>query len=137
MRDQQITGRLELLLFFIYFCKKKKDCTKFISKDWINLILCSEKRSYQYQYGGISMNDIINMFNSEYDDFKKDKCHKHKDTILECGFRPSDAFFKIDDGKVERGQKFVLDRLRIDVSCLKKTCCQNRIFKSNSIRSIR
>lgn len=66
------------------------------------------------------MNDIINMFNSEYDDFKKDKCHKHKDTILECGFRPSDAFFKIDDGKVERGQEFVLDRLRIDVSCLKK-----------------
>ncbi|NLW23101.1 MAG: DUF4489 domain-containing protein [Tissierellia bacterium] len=50
----------------------------------------------------------------------KDKCHKHREVILECGLRPSDAFFEIEDNKVLRGQEFVLDRLRIDVSCLKK-----------------
>ncbi len=77
------------------------------------------------------MNDVRNMFPPEFDDdigaeFKdrnsshKDGCHKKKDIILECGIRPSDAFFEIDDGKVEKGQEFVLDRLRIDVSCLKK-----------------
>jgi len=66
------------------------------------------------------MNDLKNMFNSEYEEARKDKSHKHKDIILECGFRPSDAFFEIDDGKVECGKEFVLDRLRIDASCLKK-----------------
>lgn len=52
----------------------------------------------------------------------KDICHKdkHKEIIFECGIRPADAFFEIDDGKVRPGQEFVLDRLRIDVSCLKK-----------------
>lgn len=72
-----------------------------------------------------------NMFDSEYNDgievnlkdkgsSNKDRYHKHKDIILECGLRPSDAFFEIDDGKVKPGQAFVLDRLRIDLSCLKK-----------------
>lgn len=72
-----------------------------------------------------------NMFDSEYNDgievnlkdkgsSNKDRYHNHKDIILECGLRPSDAFFEIDDGKVKPGQAFVLDRLRIDLSCLKK-----------------
>jgi len=57
----------------------------------------------------------------DYDDFRhKDKCPKHKDLILECGLKPADAFFEIDDGKVEKGQVFVLDRLRIDATCMKK-----------------
>ncbi|NLY85005.1 MAG: hypothetical protein GX077_01470 [Tissierellia bacterium] len=55
-----------------------------------------------------------NMFDSEYNDgievnlkdkgsSNKDRYHKHKDIILECGLRPSDAFFEIDDGKVKPG----------------------------------
>jgi hypothetical protein len=47
------------------------------------------------------------------------KFHK-QDIILECGFRPQDAFFEIDDGQVEEGQEFVLDRLKIDTTCLNK-----------------
>src|SRR5690554_4814730 len=77
------------------------------------------------------MNDARKMFYPEYDDntgveYKdkgpsyRDRCHKERYIILECGIRPSDAFFEIDDGEVEAGQVFVLDRLRIDVSCLKK-----------------
>jgi len=49
MRDQQITGRLELLLFFIYFLKRKKDCTKFLNVNWISLILCIEKKFSIYK----------------------------------------------------------------------------------------
>jgi len=57
----------------------------------------------------------------DYEDFKhKERCSKHKDIILECGIKPADAFFEIDDGKVEKGQVFTLDRLRIDTTCLKK-----------------
>jgi hypothetical protein len=48
------------------------------------------------------------------------KFPKQKTVILECGFRPQDAFFEIDDGKVEEKQEFVLDRLKIDTSFLKK-----------------
>lgn len=72
-----------------------------------------------------------NMFESEFNEnaeveywdkgsSHKDKCHEHKDIIFECGIRPSDAFFEIDDGKVKEGQSFILDRLRIDLTCLKK-----------------
>ncbi|NLY68112.1 MAG: DUF4489 domain-containing protein [Tissierellia bacterium] len=78
------------------------------------------------------MNDVRrNMFNHESNEnldlelqdkgpSHKDRCHKKREVILECGLRPSDAFFEIDDGQVEKGQVFVLDRLRIDVSCFKK-----------------
>ena len=77
------------------------------------------------------MNDVRSMYQHEPDDFLvieskdkgssyKDKYHKKREVILECGLRPSDAFFEIDDGRVEDGQVFVLDRLRIDVSGLKK-----------------
>ncbi|NLY77093.1 MAG: DUF4489 domain-containing protein [Tissierellia bacterium] len=77
------------------------------------------------------MSDIRNMLHPdlneeiavEYKDkgpSHKDRCQKKRDVILECGIRPADAFFEIDDGRVEQGQAFVLDRLRIDVSCLKK-----------------
>lgn len=41
------------------------------------------------------------------------------EVILECGHRPTDAIFEIDDDEVEENQEFVLDRLRIDTSCLK------------------
>ncbi len=47
-------------------------------------------------------------------------CHKHNTVILECGYRPQDAFFEIDDGFVEERQEFVLDRLKIDTTCLNK-----------------
>jgi hypothetical protein len=48
------------------------------------------------------------------------KCPKPNDIILECGYKPESAFFEIDDGEVEEGQEFVLDRLRIDAKYLKK-----------------
>lgn len=38
--------------------------------------------------------------------------------FLECGFDPQDAIFEIDDGRVEDGQKFVLDRVLIDTTQL-------------------
>lgn len=56
----------------------------------------------------------------DHDDSRHDDRCKPRDIILECGHRPADAFFEIDDGRVEEGQEFVLDRLRIDVSHLKK-----------------
>ncbi|WMJ76491.1 MULTISPECIES: DUF4489 domain-containing protein [unclassified Sedimentibacter] len=61
-----------------------------------------------------------------FDSYEKDKfdcckkCPKKRDTILECGIRPSDAIFEIDDGDVEDDQKFVLDRLIVDTTCLNK-----------------
>ncbi|HZK25464.1 MAG TPA: DUF4489 domain-containing protein [Oscillospiraceae bacterium] len=48
------------------------------------------------------------------------KPHKTSDIILECGCSPEAAFFEIDDGRVEEGQKFVLDRVRIDITHLIK-----------------
>ncbi len=58
---------------------------------------------------------------NQYDDSCcYDKCPKNRLTILECGIRPTDAFFEIDDGEVEEDQKYVLDRLIIDTNCLNK-----------------
>lgn len=59
---------------------------------------------------------------SHYDsyDYGHGKKCDHKPVILECGIRPTDAFFEIDDGTVERNQEFVLDRLKIDTFCFKK-----------------
>ena len=37
---------------------------------------------------------------------------------LECGCRPQDAHFEIDDGKVKCGQFFVLDRVFVDTTKL-------------------
>jgi len=78
------------------------------------------------------MNDLINLLQpgvndnkvtsfKDHDDLSYEcKRPEHKDIILECGIRPADAFFEIDDGKVEKGQVFVLDRLRIDTTFLRK-----------------
>lgn len=51
-------------------------------------------------------------------DPKCPKDPKNREIILECGYRPADAIFEIDDGEVEDNQEFVLDRLRIDTTCL-------------------
>lgn len=40
--------------------------------------------------------------------------------FFECGFHPQDAVFEIDDGAVEDGQYFVLDRVIVDTTGLKK-----------------
>jgi hypothetical protein len=56
----------------------------------------------------------------DHDDSRRDDKCKPRDIILECGHRPADAFFEIDDGCVKKGQEFVLDRVRIDTACLKK-----------------
>ena len=62
------------------------------------------------------MNDLINLLQpgvndnkvtsfKDHDDLSYEcKRPEHKDIILECGIRPADAFFEIDDGKVEKGQ---------------------------------
>lgn len=38
--------------------------------------------------------------------------------LLECGFKPTDAYFEIHDDEVKECQKFNLDRLRLDTCCL-------------------
>lgn len=43
-----------------------------------------------------------------------------KKILFECGHRPQDAIFEIDDGEVECDQEFVLDRVIIDTTCLKR-----------------
>ncbi|QSX05697.1 DUF4489 domain-containing protein [Sedimentibacter sp. zth1] len=48
------------------------------------------------------------------------RCPKHKNIILECGCKPQDAIFEIDDGCVEDDQKFVLNRVTVDTTCLSK-----------------
>ena len=48
------------------------------------------------------------------------KCPKSRKILFECGHSPQDAIFEIDDDEVEECQKFVLDRVRIDTSCLNR-----------------
>ncbi|HHU18015.1 MAG TPA: DUF4489 domain-containing protein [Clostridiales bacterium] len=43
---------------------------------------------------------------------------KPKKILLECGCKPQDAIFEIDDGRVEENQSFVLDRVIVDTTCL-------------------
>ncbi len=43
---------------------------------------------------------------------------KPKKIFLECGCKPEDAIFEIDDYHVEQDQKFVLDRVIVDTTCL-------------------
>ncbi|HOB19287.1 MAG TPA: DUF4489 domain-containing protein [Candidatus Atribacteria bacterium] len=56
----------------------------------------------------------------------RDDCHHHEEKckpeviILECGHRPQDAYFEIEEGTVTPDQEFVLDRVRIDMACLTK-----------------
>lgn len=48
-------------------------------------------------------------------------CPKHplpKKILLECGCNPRDAIFEIDDDEVEECQKFILDSVIIDTTCL-------------------
>ncbi|WP_019230434.1 DUF4489 domain-containing protein [Sedimentibacter sp. B4] len=54
------------------------------------------------------------------DSYMNSKCHKPKSIILECGLKPQDAIFEIDDGEVEDDQTFVLDRVIVDATCLVK-----------------
>ena len=49
-----------------------------------------------------------------------DKCKGSKKILLECGHNPQDAIFEIDDEEVEEDQRFVLDRVNIDTTCLKR-----------------
>lgn len=43
---------------------------------------------------------------------------KPKKIFLECGTRPQDAIFEIRRGRVRRRQRFILDRVIVDTSCL-------------------
>ncbi|HHU22902.1 MAG TPA: DUF4489 domain-containing protein [Clostridiales bacterium] len=46
------------------------------------------------------------------------KHSRPKKIIMECGCSPQDAIFEIDDGKVERNQCFVLDRVLVNTTGL-------------------
>lgn len=67
-------------------------------------------------YEGIKFNNFIDLNANT----KPHVCVKPNDIVLECGIRPEAAFFEIDDGEVEPGQVFVLDRVRIDTRSLRK-----------------
>jgi len=74
-------------------------------------------------YGKINEFEFNEEMEVEYKDKwagYKDKHNNSREVILECGIRPQDAFFEIDDGKVKKGQEFILDRVRIDVRKFKK-----------------
>lgn len=56
-------------------------------------------------------------------DFDHCPCLKRcnpKDIILACGRHPQDANFEIEDDRVEEHQTFILDRVKIDTTCLCK-----------------
>ncbi|MGD9569194.1 MAG: DUF4489 domain-containing protein [Sedimentibacter sp.] len=59
-------------------------------------------------------------YDDKYDDSYFKECPKQKTIFLECGFKPQDAIFEIDDGEVEDDQSFVLDRVKVDTSCMVK-----------------
>ena len=42
--------------------------------------------------------------------------------FLECGSKPHDAIFELDDDEVKENQSFVLDRVFVDTSCCSSRC---------------
>lgn len=66
------------------------------------------------------MDNYFNNYEKDKNVCDKFKYPKPKKIFLECGAKPQDAIFEIDDGEVKCDQSFVLDRVFVDLNCLFK-----------------
>lgn len=57
---------------------------------------------------------------SDRDSYSHSKKTENRNLFLECGHNPQSAIFEIDDGVVEQCQAFILDRVLVDTSFLKR-----------------